>query len=160
MQKIPDALQHCSQYVPNTAITGLVWRLWRFTWFILRRSKENMDLTMDFLKHEFSQAFNGLSSFRYRGNEMWHFKALLQWNAIRLILLITTTAHIIWLFVISLQDPFYLALPPKKRHLWALPEATDVNPNQTDNYLINLSFFTPCSHCAIANVKSQIIFLF
>lgn len=50
-------------------------------------------------------------------------------------LLITTTAHITWLFVISLQDPFYSVSPPKKRHLWALPEATQVIPIKSTQWI-------------------------
>lgn len=62
--------------------------------------------------------------------------------------------------MISLKDPFYSALPPKKRHLWALPEATDVNPNQTDNFLINPSFFTPSVTVQLLMLNLKLFFFF
>lgn len=77
----------------------------------------------------------------------------------KLILLITTIACITWLFVMFPQDPFYSALPPK-RCLWGLPKATYVNTNKIDNHFFNSCFFSPCSHSATFNVKSQIFFFF
>lgn len=123
----------------------------------------HVQYNIDFLKHEFiklSKDYLYLGTEEIKYDILKHCCNAMQINRLKLILLITTIAHITWLFMISPQDPFYSALPPKKRHLWALPEATNANPNKTDKYFINPSFFTPCSHCAIVNVKSQIIFIF
>lgn len=160
-------------HVPNTATTGSVWCSVRFTFSSEKEERKHVfnhvQYNMDFLKHGFSQTFKGSSLFRYRGNEMCHFKALLQCNTIKQ----TNTAnHNHCSYNLAFCDlpsgSLLLSITSKEEtsvsftwgHSGNPNKIHSVNPNRTDNYFKSPSFFTPCTHCAIFNVKSQIIFLF